>query len=121
MKALRELYVYITDSVDWTCHVHIREAENVHEMMKNLVTAYKQSDSEVLGELEKEYNKLRKPPRRQDLNIWLDQWNNLYERANKGKYTKYTGLSALLDFVNAVKSVNPFFAQITYQELMQKD
>src|SRR5436190_4303700 len=90
-------------------------------MMIKLVTAYMKSDSEVLGELEKEYNKLRKPPRRQDLNIWLDQGNNLYERTNKGKYTKYTGLSALLDFVNAVKSVNPFFAQITHRELMQKD
>jgi hypothetical protein len=31
-------------------------------MLKNLVKAYKKSKSEVLGELEKEYNKLRKSP-----------------------------------------------------------
>jgi hypothetical protein len=59
----RELGAYTTDSIDWACHVNIKDAENAHEM-KNLVKAYKETEFEVLGELEEEYSKLRKPPRK---------------------------------------------------------
>jgi len=112
-KAFFAFRTWIKESIDPTCFTHVEDAKTVREMLKNLKTDYKKSDPEIHVELDREFTRLRKSPRRQDINIWLEQWNHLYRRAVKLNYTKCTDYSAVLDFLKAVKSVHPEFAVIT--------
>jgi len=117
--AFSALRTWIKESIDATCFVHIQDEHIPRKMLQILKQQYDKATQEIIPELDSEFNRLRKPPRRQDIVSWTEQWNHLYRRAKRANHTKCTDYGASLEFIKASKSVNPEFAQSARSTVMR--
>jgi hypothetical protein len=92
------------------CIIHIQDEKIVRKMLATLRNIYKKSDTELITEIDCDFNRLRKPPRKQDIVTWMGQWNVLYLRALKLNHTKCTDYTAVMEFLKAAKPIHPEFA-----------
>jgi hypothetical protein len=122
MDALRGLRSWMKESIHSSCVIYIKKAKTTREILKALSDAYQQTEAERIADIEREYVRLRMPPRRQSLSTWLSDWRQLYKRADDEGLDLLTRLPAVIEFIRATKSISPEFAialnlQVTQQNL----
>jgi len=125
MDALRGLRSWMKESIHSSCIIYIKKVKTAREILKALKDAYQQTEPERIAEIEREYTRLRKPPRMQDISAWLSQWRQLYKQADDAGLDLCKRLPAVMEFIRATSSISPEFAvalnlQITQQHLKKE-
>jgi len=63
-------------------------------------------------ELSNQYHKMKMPPRNQDLETWLQQWEKVYKKCKDLKLPDVEGDRPLYSFLNAISTTAPEFSNI---------
>ena len=71
-------------------------------------------------ELAKQYKALKKPPRAQNLDNWLQQWEKTYSQCVELKLPEVDKDRPLYDFLNTISSVSPEFTGYWIHDLQAK-
>ncbi len=121
MDALRALRSWMKESIDSSCVIYIKKAKTTREILKALTEAYQQTQAERIADIEREYKRLRMPPRRQDLSTWLNDWRQLYKRADDEGLDLLTRLPAVMEFLRATHPVCPEFAIAINLQVIQNN
>src|SRR5436190_6258287 len=116
--ALLSLKTWIKDTVDLTAFEHVKGKETIREMLQELIATYEKSAQEIRVDFDREFIRLKRSPRSKDLETWLSQWNQFYNRAKKYKRTEYTGYNAVIEFLRAAQPVNPTFVSAFYTKTL---
>ncbi|EKG09419.1 Integrase catalytic core, partial [Macrophomina phaseolina MS6] len=114
-KALAELTTYIQESIS-TTNLSFITSEEPHpwNILRALQKRLAPTDQARLLELEHQYHQLCKPPRSQNVESWLQQWEKLYTEAKKHNLAEVSDNRPTRDFLLALKPIEPQFVS-TYQ------
>lgn len=63
-------------------------------------------------EIELQYSTLRKGPKNQDVDKWLDSWNQTYLMAQQEEMPEVSGTRSIRDFLLAIEEKDPHFSAV---------
>ena len=72
-------------------------------------------------QLATQYAKLKKVPKNQNFEVWLQEWEKVYTECVEQKLPKIEGNWSVKDFVYAVKSVSPSWLEYWKNEFQRLD
>jgi hypothetical protein len=61
-------------------------------------------------DLSAKYQKLKKAPKAQDLDTWVQNWEKVYHECNKIKFPDVQGICPVRDILRAVATIIPEFS-----------
>jgi hypothetical protein len=81
-------------------------------MLVNLKNGFAPSDTAREQGLILEWKKLQTPPKSQEINNWLHQWETLYDECKTEGLPDVQGNRPIYSFLDAISTVTPSFADI---------
>ena|SRR2546423_1238615 len=108
--ALASLRAYIQPTISRNCLYYAFECETAREMLVELQKRFKPTDQLRELDLANRYQKLKKPPKSQDLDTWLQSWEKTYHECDKARLPDVQSGRATRDFLRAISSIAPEFA-----------
>ncbi len=109
-SALSALRTSIQSSVSRSCLHYTFEASSAREMLIELKKRLQPTDQLRELSLSTKYQKLRKAPKAQDLDNWLNDWEKVYYQCKKIEHPEVQGTRSVRDFLRAVSTTAPEFA-----------
>jgi hypothetical protein len=118
--ALASLRAYIQSSVSRNCLYYTFECETAREMLIELQKRFKPTDQLRELYLAVKYQKLKKPPKSQDLDTWLQSWERVYHECDKAKLPDVQLGRANRYFLRAISTLAPEFATYWRNEIAKE-
>jgi hypothetical protein len=109
-NALSSLRTIIQSSVSRSCLHYTFGTSNAREMLTELQKRLQPTDQLRELDLSAKYQKLKKAPKAQDLDTWLQNWEKVYHECNKIKLPDVQGIRPVRDFLRAVATIIPEFS-----------
>jgi hypothetical protein len=103
-NALSSLRTYVQSSVSRFCLHYTFGTSNAREMLMELQKRLQPTDQLRQLDLSAKYQKLKKAPKTQDLDTWLQNWGKVYHECNKIKVPDVQGIR------RAVATIIPEFS-----------
>lgn len=110
LRGIKEVEHQILTTINRTCLPYILECTTPYETLKALKARLAPTDRAREIELSAQWAQLRKTPRAQDIDKWLDNWESIYAKAITMKLPETNGDRPLHDFLNAIEGLDPGFA-----------
>jgi hypothetical protein len=108
-KALAEMRTDIQRTVSRTYLIHTFDCKTLYEMLVALQKRVAPTDWARKTELRNKYQRLRKPPKSQDMEAWLQQWEKTFTDGVKLDIPETKGETLLHDFLYAISSIDTVF------------
>ena len=105
--ALTSLRSYITSVVARNINTYILGIDSVYDTLVALKERVAPTDSARQLYLSNQYAKVKKGPRNQNFEAWLQEWEKTYNNYKKIKLLDIQDDQAVKDFLMAVKPVSP--------------
>ena len=109
-NALSSLRTSIQSSVSRSCLHYTFGTSSAREMLIELQKRLQPTDQLRELDLTARYQKLKKAPKGQDLDTWLQNWEKVYHDCNKINLPDVQGTRPVRDFLRAVATVIPEFS-----------
>jgi hypothetical protein len=119
--ALASLRAYIQSTVSRNCLYYTFGTETAYEMLKELQKRLQPTDQLRELDLANRYQKLKEPPKSQDLDTWLQSWERIYHECLKAKLPDVQSGRATRDFLRAISKTAPEFAIFWRNEIAKKE
>jgi hypothetical protein len=101
---------YIHKTLALTLRPYIRDMNSPYNILQALKKRLALTDRARRLQLVQEYNALKKAPRAQGTEHWLQQWETTYAEAEKLNLAEIQDHKALYDFIQASKAIDPTYA-----------
>ena len=120
-KALQEVIGYIRDTTTRRNLLHVDGLNTPWSLLKALQKRLAPNDRARKVEVARQYQQLKKAPRIQQTDSWLNQWEYIYAQARKIGLPDVQDNRALFDFVAATKAIDPEWASPYMVQLEVKE
>ena len=110
--AMATLRSFIQETVTRTYLTYTFGCDTPHDMLVALKQRVAPTDQARKIELITQYQKLKKAPRGQNLDTWLQQWEKTYKECKQLKLPDVEDDRPLYDFLNAISGIAPEFANV---------
>src|SRR6266480_1721384 len=100
--------------------VYTFKQDTPYDMLVALKQRLSPTDEAREIKLAKQYKTLKKPPRSQNLDTWLQQWEKVYTQCKEQKLPEVDKDRPLYDFLNTVSSISPEFAGYWTHDIQAK-
>lgn len=107
--ALQDIQNFIMKSIDKK-HIRYANQETVWDALVSLKQRLAPTDRARKYELSKQYQELQKGPKGQQTEKWIQEWEKVLSDAEKLQLAEVQDDKPLYDFLNAVRGINPGFA-----------
>ena len=105
LSALDTLRSHILSSISRTYLVYTFKCDTTYDVMVSLKQRVAPSDHARKLQLAAQYARLKKAPRNQNFEVWLQEWERLYTECKELKLPEVDGSRSVTDFAYAVKSI----------------
>jgi hypothetical protein len=109
-KALAEIVEHIHKTLALTLRPYIRGVDSPHDILQALKKRLAPTDRARRLQLAQAYHALKKAPRAQGTEHWLQQWETTYAEAEKLNLAEIQDHKALYDCIQASKAIDPAYA-----------
>lgn len=121
VKALAEFNREISRTIA-SRHIYtIQDDETPHARLRSLKKILCLSVVEREYELLERYEKVKKAPRRGDLDAWFDEYINILKEMGKAKLPEMTGTRAQKDFLRVIQGIDETWASGELRSLIDKE
>lgn len=121
LSAIESLHTLIHKTVSRSYYTYLIKKDTLHDMLSALKQRVAPSDQARELQLISQYQKLKKPPRNQDLDNWLKQWETTYTECKEFNLPDVAKTRALYDFLNAIQETATDFAGIWIVRIQERE
>ena len=121
-QAFDDIINYILETVSAQNAVliqHVKTA-NPWDMLRTLKNSVAPSDIGKELQLRNRYEKLRKGPTNQNIETWISEWQQMFHEATAAKISEVQGAKPIMDFLLAIRSKHPSYADAEMTYLARK-
>ena len=109
--ALRSLHTYIISTISRDYIGYTFGGNTVHDVLVSLKQRVAPSDEVRRIQLATQYAKLKKAPRNQNFEVWLQEWEKVYTECKELGLPEVYGDRSVKDFAYAVESITPSWSE----------
>jgi hypothetical protein len=109
-NALNDIRTRIQETIKRGFLTYTFKCNTAYKMLVNLKNRFAPSDSAREQELVLKWKKLQNKPQNQNVNIWLHQWETLYDECKAEGLPNVQGNRPIQAFLDAISTIAPSFA-----------
>ena len=121
LSALDTLRSHILASISRTYLVHTFKCDTTYDVLVSLKQRIAPSDHARKLQVATQYARLKKPPRNQNFEVWLQEWERVYTECKELDLPERDGSQSVTDFAYAVESITPSWSEYWKNELDKRE
>ena len=115
------MHTLIHETVSRSYYVYLIDKETLYEMLSALKERIAPMDLACQRELAAQYQKLKKAPRSQNIESWIEQWELTYTKCKKLNLPEVSDTRPQYDFLNAIAEISSEFATTWMVQIQKKE
>lgn len=120
-RAMKAMRIRIQETVSRTNLPYTFDCDTVYHMLVQLQQQLSPTDDIRERELILQYHRVKAPPKNQNVDIWLRDWQRIYDKCRKQQIPDTDGNRAVRDFLSAVQAIEPGFSTYWRNKLIDGD
>ena len=117
LSALDTLRSHILSSISRTYLVYTFKCDTTYDVLVSLKQRIAPTDDARKLRVATKYAKLKKAPRNQNFEVWLQEWETVYTECKELDLPEVNGDRSVKDFVYAVDSITPSWSEYWKNQL----
>jgi hypothetical protein len=109
-EALQDIHNFILTTIARQHILYIANKDSVYQILSALKKRIAPTDRARELEVTRQYRDLQKAPKNQQIKKWIEQWEKIHADAENLDLLDIKNGRPLYDFLNAVRTISPGFA-----------
>ena len=118
--AITEVKKLIRKTVSRRNLIHLEDKSTAYQMLQALQTRLAPTDRARKIDLTRQYNELKRTPKTQSIDVWLQRWEKIYVDAVRINLPDVQDERPLYDFLSAIKGLDSTFAAVQENSFEEK-